>query len=227
MRAMSVSALWAGWRDFALHWQCLWLVPMHPNLALLRYCRYKQQGPFPVFLSSAWDVFAACTGTCGALWCLVSPQLAASRVSYKTSTAAPDCEAGKRVSLKISVKGRGSDPDPSVSCLGSSEEQHLLSCWSLSHLMGDGILHFISFQWLYQAIDVFQWWPKMLLNKKQNSSWESSELICTEHLAYDGDWEGSMNLYLLIKSTSIYASEISDLSQHSSYRWYKNNILFF
>lgn len=75
--------------------------------------------------------------------------------------------------------------------------------------MGDGILHLISFQWLSQAIDVFQWWPKMLLNKKQNSIWESSELICsapaTEQLAYDGDWEDSMNLYLHGKSTSIYA----------------------
>lgn len=61
---MTVSAPWAGWRNFAQHWQCLWPERAHP---LLRYCRYEQQGPFPVFFSSAWDVFAACTDTCGAL----------------------------------------------------------------------------------------------------------------------------------------------------------------
>lgn len=64
---MTLSAPWAGWRDFAQHWQGLWLVWTHPNLALLRYCRYEQQGPFPVFLSCACNVFAACTDTCGAL----------------------------------------------------------------------------------------------------------------------------------------------------------------
>lgn len=161
---MTVSAPSAGWRAFAQHWQCLWLVWTHPNLALLRYCRYKQQGPFPVFLSSAWDVFAACTDTCGTL--TGSPQLTAPRASYKTSTATPDCEAGKQVSLKISVKCRGSDPDHSLSRLGSLGKQYLLSCFSLSHLMGDGILHFISFLWLYQASDVFWWCSEMLLNKK-------------------------------------------------------------
>lgn len=116
---------------------------------------YEQQGPFQCFYPVLGMCLQLALTSVVHLWCLVSPQLAASRASCKTSTAIPDCEAGKQVSLKISGKCRGSDPDHSGSCLGSSEKQYLLSCWSLSHLMGDGILHFISFQWLYQAIDVF------------------------------------------------------------------------
>lgn len=102
----------------------------------------SSRGPFQCFYPVLGDVFAACTDTCGTLIgsCLTSAHC--SKGIYKTSAATPHCEAGRQLSLKISMKCRGSDPDHSVSGLESLGKQYLLSCFSLSHLMGDGILHF-------------------------------------------------------------------------------------
>lgn len=130
---------------------------LNEHILYLDTAGMSSRGPFQCFFPVLGMCLQLALTPVVHLGCLVSPQLAASRVSYETSTASPDCEAGKQVSLRMCVKCRGSDPDHSVSCLGSSGKQYLLSCWSLSHLMGDGILHLISFQWLSQAIDVFQW----------------------------------------------------------------------
>lgn len=121
---------------------------------------YEQQSPFQCFYPEP--------GMClrWHLWCAYGVLSHLSLLLQGHPTRPPQQLLTVRQGARQNVKCRGSDLDHSMSCLGSSGKKYLLSCWSLSHLMGDGILHFISFQWLYQAIDVFWWWPKMLLDKK-------------------------------------------------------------